>query len=76
MPESFLGLSKEDKAALLRLHAPDLGMPPFLLEKDVWVCWALEQLFTMPGRLPMAFQGGTSLSKVYQAIDPFLKILM
>lgn len=42
-----------------------------VLEKDVWVCWVLQALFTMPGRLPMAFKGGTSLSKVYRAIDRF-----
>jgi hypothetical protein len=71
MPDSFFGLSREDQAALLRLHAPSLDMEPFVVEKDIWVCWALEQLFSMPGRLPMAFKGGTSLSKVYKAIDRF-----
>lgn len=41
------------------------------MEKDVWICWVLQELFTMPGRLPMAFKGGTSLSKVYGAIRRF-----
>jgi predicted nucleotidyltransferase component of viral defense system len=31
----------------------------------------LQGLFGMPGRLPMAFKGGTSLSKVYGAIRRF-----
>lgn len=31
----------------------------------------LQALFTMPGRLPMAFKGGTSLSKVFGAIARF-----
>jgi hypothetical protein len=31
----------------------------------------LQALFTMPGRLPMAFKGGTSLSKIYGAIKRF-----
>jgi hypothetical protein len=35
------------------------------------VCWALQTLFTMPGRIPMAFKGGTSLSKVFGAIARF-----
>jgi Nucleotidyl transferase AbiEii toxin, Type IV TA system len=41
------------------------------MEKDVWICWVLHALFTMPGRLPMAFKSGTSLSKVYGAIQRF-----
>ena len=35
------------------------------------MCWALAAVFEMPGRLPLAFKGGTSLSKVYQAIGRF-----
>jgi hypothetical protein len=46
-------------------------MPAIILEKDVWVCWALETLFSMPGHHPMAFKGGTSLSKVFSAISRF-----
>lgn len=71
MPESYLLLSDEDKRDLLRLRAQDLDMQPYLIEKDIWICWALEKLFAMPGALPMAFKGGTSLSKVYSAIDRF-----
>ena len=44
---------------------------PVVLEKDIWVCWVLQALFTMPGRLQMAFKGGTSLSKVFGAIARF-----
>ncbi len=71
MPESYFSLSNEDKGALVRQRAPVLDMPPFLIEKDIWVCWALEHLFKMPDALPMAFKGGTSLSKVFSAIDRF-----
>jgi predicted nucleotidyltransferase component of viral defense system len=42
-----------------------------VLEKDIWVCWALQALFSMPNAHPMAFKGGTSLSKVYGVIDRF-----
>lgn len=48
-----------------------MGRAPYILEKDVWVCWALKQLFIMPGAPKMVFKGGTSLSKVYNAIDRF-----
>lgn len=71
MADPFLFLPREDRAILLRQHAPNLNMLPSVAEKDIWVCWVLEKLFNMPDRLPMAFKGGTSLSKVYKVIDRF-----
>ena len=43
-----------------------------IVEKDFWVCWVLKQLFSidaLSGRL--LFKGGTSLSKVFHAINRF-----
>ena len=37
----------------------------------MWICWVLRTLFSIPNRHPMAFKGGTSLSKVYGIIDRF-----
>lgn len=71
MPESFLHLESEEQSRIYRALAPQLARSPVVLEKDVWVCWVLQTLFTMPGRLPMAFKGGTSLSKVFGAIARF-----
>ena len=71
MPEAFLQLSPEEQAEILQTCAGKLGQRAEHLEKDVWICWVLQGLFTMPGRLPMAFKGGTSLSKVYSAIRRF-----
>ncbi|NJL71464.1 MAG: nucleotidyl transferase AbiEii/AbiGii toxin family protein [Candidatus Competibacteraceae bacterium] len=71
MPESFFSLTQEDRRDLILLGASELSMQPLLLEKDVWVCWALQRLFSMPGDLKIVFKGGTSLSKVYAAIDRF-----
>ena len=71
MPDSYFDLSPGDQRDLLELGASQLGMTPLVLEKDVWVCWALSRLFSMPGKLEMAFKGGTSLSKVYNVIDRF-----
>ena len=65
MSESFLHLSASEQSQILRGLGPRLSRSPTVLEKDVWVCWVLQALFTMPGRLPMAFKGGTSLSKVF-----------
>jgi len=42
------------------------------VEKDFWVCWTLHRLFCLPGaRENLIFKGGTSLSKVWRAIDRF-----
>lgn len=71
MPEAFLQLSPEEQADILQTCAGKLGRRPEHLEKDLWICWVLQGLFTIPGRLPMAFKGGTSLSKVYGAIRRF-----
>ena len=46
-------------------------MPPHLLEKDIWVVWALRQLFTGPYAEHLVFKGGTSLSKAYGIIRRF-----
>jgi hypothetical protein len=71
MPESFLHLSAGEQSQILRGLGPRLSRSPTVLEKDVWVCWVLQALFMMPNRLPMAFKGGTSLSKVFGAIARF-----
>jgi hypothetical protein len=71
MPEPFLHLDAQEQSQIYRALAPQLARTPLVLEKDVWVCWVLQTLFTMPGRLPMAFKGGTSLSKVFRAIARF-----
>jgi len=71
MAEEFLGLGSRARAGVLRAFAEKAGRAPWILEKDIWVCWALRALFKMPDAPTMAFKGGTSLSKVYRAIDRF-----
>ena len=71
MPESFLHLKAQEQSQIYRALAPQIARSAVVLEKDVWVCWVLQTLFTMLGRLPMAFKGGTSLSKVFGAIARF-----
>jgi hypothetical protein len=71
VPEAFLHLSDQDRRDILQTAAAQLGQQAGVLEKDVWVCWALQALFAMPNALPMAFKGGTSLSKVFNAIYRF-----
>lgn len=71
MAEAFLRLSGKDRLDALGVAADRLGRPAHLLEKDVWVVWAIQQLFGSPTGTNLVFKGGTSLSKAYQVIDRF-----
>jgi hypothetical protein len=71
VPDDFLHLPAEEQASIIQTCAAKLGRRPEHLEKDVWICWVLQNLFGLPQRLPMAFKGGTSLSKVFDAIRRF-----
>lgn len=71
MAETFLALPPGDRREALEVAASVCGRPPHLLEKDVWVVWALETLFRSPLGEHLVFKGGTSLSKAYQAIRRF-----
>ncbi len=47
-------------------------LTPQLMEKDFWVCWILRRVFLLAEfRDHITFKGGTSLSKVYHAIERF-----
>ena len=71
MAEAFLSLDAGERADILRTVAARSGRAAIILEKDIWVCWVLQAVFSMPDAYPMAFKGGTSLSKVYRIIDRF-----
>ena len=71
MPEQFLHLPAKDRKEILQTAAAQLGQQATVLEKDVWVCWTLKTLFSLPDAHPMAFKGGTSLSKIYGVIERF-----
>ena len=71
MPEAFLSLTSEEQGDILNTCAERTGRAAAILEKDIWICWVLQTLFSIPGHLPMVFKGGTSLSKGYRIIDRF-----
>ncbi len=48
MREAFLSLTPADRIEALAVAASRGGRPPHILEKDVWVVWALAQLFDSP----------------------------
>lgn len=69
--ERFLALSGAERREALAVAAESSGRPPHLLEKDVWVVFALDALFSSGLHDRLVFKGGTSLSKVYGVIDRF-----
>jgi len=63
-----------DRTALFR--RTEAAMVPSchaaIVEKDFWVCWSLRRIFeVLQFRPHLIFKGGTSLSKVYRAIERF-----
>ncbi len=70
MPD-FLSLDREEQADIITAASAQLGKNPVVLQKDLWVCWALQALFNIPDRIEMVFKGGTSLSKVFDVIHRF-----
>src|SRR5262245_6406807 len=65
-------LSKAERELFFRTAADIKSMPFEIIEKDYWVVWILERLFSLEKvKLYLTFKGGTSLSKVYGLIDRF-----
>lgn len=71
MADLLLSLSKEDRREALAVAANRTGRPIHLLEKDVWVVWTLQTLFSSRLGEHLVFKGGTSLSKAYGVIKRF-----
>lgn len=65
-------MSAAERAEVFGEVANRKGLPEAIVEKDFWVCWMLKQIFSiepLTGRL--LFKGGTSLSKIFNAIRRF-----
>ena len=71
MADHFLALSRDDRQDALGVASNAAGRPAHLLEKDVWVVWALQTMFASPFGPHLVFKGGTSLSKAYGTIRRF-----
>lgn len=69
MSESYFNLPFEVQKSILQTAADQLNISDAAVEKDIWVCWILKQIFSLP--VSMAFKGGTSLSKAYKLINRF-----
>ncbi|MEO6993289.1 MAG: nucleotidyl transferase AbiEii/AbiGii toxin family protein [Lacunisphaera sp.] len=68
----FTKESEAERKRLFGLVSEQTAIPSPIVEKDFWVCWLLGRIFATPklgGQC--VFKGGTSLSKVFAAIERF-----
>lgn len=71
MADAFFNLSTQDRRDALGVAADRSGRPAHLLEKDIWVVWALATIYGSRLGEHLVFKGGTSLSKAYGVIRRF-----
>jgi len=65
-------MSTKDRAGIFSETAERRNLSEAIVEKDFWVCWVLKQLFSIDALSNrLLFKGGTSLSKVFHAINRF-----
>jgi hypothetical protein len=65
-------LSIPEREFYFETAAEETGIPFAIIEKDYWVVWVLDKLFSLPDLKDyLTFKGGTSLSKVYGIIERF-----
>ena len=70
--QAFIDLSPLDRQRACEVAGAQLAISAFSIEKDFWVCWALRELFSLPGiGEHLTFKGGTSLSKGWKLIQRF-----
>lgn len=70
--KKFIKLNSNERKNLIQKVANDLGLRFDIVEKDIWVCYVLQKLFSSENlKDNLIFKGGTCLSKAYDAIDRF-----
>lgn len=69
---TFAALPAKERELFFRQYQEKRGVDPVIAEKDFWVCWLLGRIFAQPQLADACvFKGGTSLSKVFGAIERF-----
>ncbi len=70
--DTVANLPEEKRRQLFTETAREMDVTPAIIEKDFWVVWILDKIFTET-RLNeiLMFKGGTSLSKVFDLIGRF-----
>lgn len=71
MKLGFLALDENQRRRAINEAAVRRRMNPVIMEKDFWVSWMLGVLFQSSIADALVFKGGTSLSKVFGAINRF-----
>jgi len=65
-------LDANERRLFFQAAADESKIPFEIIEKDFWVVWTLEKLFSLTDlKEHLTFKGGTSLSKVYGVIQRF-----
>ena len=69
---AFFELDFVDRQLSCKAVQTSMGLDAASVEKDLWVCWTLRELFSLPGLAEhLTFKGGTSLSKAWKLIQRF-----
>jgi hypothetical protein len=67
----FLKLPSDERRLYIEQAAIQRNISPVIMEKDFFVCWLLSILFESEFAESLVFKGGTSLSKIFGAINRF-----
>jgi predicted nucleotidyltransferase component of viral defense system len=68
----FLEMSPGDRRLACTQAEERMGLQAASIEKDLWVCWTLRELASLPDLgTHLTFKGGTSLSKAWRLIERF-----
>jgi len=70
--KEFPGMPEDRRRLVCTQTGAQLNLFDVAVEKDFWVCWTLQKLYTLPewGER-LTFKGGTSLSKGWKLIERF-----
>ena len=71
MKLDFLKLPSAERRLYIEQAAIQRNISPIIMEKDFFVCWLLSILFESQFAGSLVFKGGTSLSKIFSAINRF-----
>lgn len=71
MKLDFLKLPPEERRLYIEQASIQRNISPVIMEKDFFVCWLLNILFESQFADNLVFKGGTSLSKIFGAINRF-----
>jgi hypothetical protein len=68
----FFKLTEEQRKLVIEQASAKVNdLYPQIVEKDLWVTTILELIFSLPFADKLVFKGGTSLSKIWNAIERF-----